>query len=220
MKDSALDRQSLFLLVSLLFFLLVSPVVGKDLAGELLLVVSMYTTLGAAVLKLSEKKAVRRPAILLAGTSMLVMVAAAFYRTHLLWAADWLLLALFFGFVSVALFSYLGRPGAITSGQLLASVSLYLLLGMFYYALFNLVEELRPGSFAEAGLPVSMPAARHSLLYLSFITLTTLGYGDVVPVSPAARMLAALEAITGVLYIAITVARLVAAYQRADDQGG
>jgi len=48
--------------------------------------------------------------------------------------------------------------------------------------------------------------------------LTTLGYGDIVPMSPVARMFAALESATGVLYIAITVARLVAAYQRTDDK--
>lgn len=53
-------------------------------------------------------------------------------------------------------------------------------------------------------------------LYFSFVTLTTLGYGDIVPATPLARILAVLEAATGVLYIAITVARLIAAYQRAD----
>jgi voltage-gated potassium channel Kch len=57
---------------------------------------------------------------------------------------------------------------------------------------------------------------RASHLYFSFVTLTTLGYGDIVPATPLARMLTVLEAATGVLYIAITVARLVAAYQRAD----
>jgi voltage-gated potassium channel Kch len=51
------------------------------------------------------------------------------------------------------------------------------------------------------------------LLYLSLATLTTLGYGDIVPATPIARMVAALEAVAGVLYIAITVARLVAGYR-------
>jgi len=52
-------------------------------------------------------------------------------------------------------------------------------------------------------------------LYFSLVTLTTLGYGDIVPVRPFARSLATLEAAAGILYIAITVARLVAAYQSA-----
>ena len=53
------------------------------------------------------------------------------------------------------------------------------------------------------------------MIYLSLATLTTLGYGDIVPVTPIARMVAALEAVAGVLYIAITVARLVAGYRGA-----
>jgi voltage-gated potassium channel Kch len=59
---------------------------------------------------------------------------------------------------------------------------------------------------------------RATLLYFSLVTLTTLGYGDLLPVTPFARIVAALEAVTGVLYIAITVARLVAAYQRTENE--
>jgi hypothetical protein len=95
-------------------------------------------------------------------------------------------------------------------------VSLYLMLGVFYFAIFNLLETVHPHSFMETGLPASHEVTRHSLLYLSLITLTTLGYGDIVPVTPPARLVAALEATTGVLYIAITVARLVSAYQKED----
>lgn len=62
-------------------------------------------------------------------------------------------------------------------------------------------------------------ASRDSLLYLSLATITTLGYGDVVAVSRPARIIVVLEAATGVFYIAITVARLAAAYQKTDDEG-
>jgi hypothetical protein len=96
-------------------------------------------------------------------------------------------------------------------------VSLYILLGVFYYAIFNLIETVHPHSFMETAASSPDKVTRHSLLYLSLITLTTLGYGDIVPVTPAARMFAAFEAITGVLYIAITVARLVSAYQKTDN---
>ncbi len=96
-------------------------------------------------------------------------------------------------------------------------MSLYFLLGVFFYAIFNLLETVQPRSFAETGSSAANGVSRHSLLYFSLVTLTTLGYGDIVPISPPARMLAAFEAATGVLYIAFTVARLVAAYQRADE---
>ena len=59
---------------------------------------------------------------------------------------------------------------------------------------------------------------RSLFLYFSMVTLTTLGYGDIVPLSPVARMVASLESAAGVLYIAITVARRVASYQKTDDK--
>jgi hypothetical protein len=143
---------------------------------------------------------------------MSVMLAHFFHPDRITMVANWLSLAFFLGFVSVVLFSYLGRPGSVTRGRIYGLVNLYFLLGLFYFAVFNFIETVQPASFRETGVLSSAGISRHSLLYLSLVTLTTLGYGDVVPISQPARTMAALEAMTGVLYIAITVARLVASY--------
>jgi voltage-gated potassium channel len=210
------DRHSLFLLLSLITFLLVSTFVKEHhVLGDSILVLSLYVTLVAGTLELSQKRNLRLPAAFLAGISMLLMLVHFFRPVPMILVANWLFLAVFLGFVSVALFSYLGQPGSVTRGRIYGLVNLYLLLGLFYFALFNLIQTVQPGSFRETGLPASDGISRHSLLYLSLVTLTTLGYGDVLPVSHAARMVAVLEAVTGVLYIAITVARLVAAYASA-----
>jgi hypothetical protein len=207
------DRHSLFLLLSLITFLLVSTFVKEHhVLGDSILVLSLYVTLVAGTLELSQKRNLRLPATFLAGISMLLMLVHFFRPVPMVLVSNWLFLAVFLGFVSVALFSYLGQPGSVTRGRIYGLVNLYLLLGLFYFALFNLIQTVQPGSFRETGLPASDGISRHSLLYLSLVTLTTLGYGDVLPVSHAARMVAVLEAVTGVLYIAITVARLVAAY--------
>src|SRR2546430_6315600 len=95
--------------------------------------------------------------------------------------------------ISVALFSYVGLPGSVTRGRIYGLVNLYLLLGMFYFAVFNFIETVEPGSFRETALPALDGISRHSLLYLSLVTLTTLGYGDVVAISRPARIVAALE---------------------------
>jgi hypothetical protein len=217
MDEASQDRRSLVLLISLVVFLVLSAFVTEgNIAGEGILVLSMYVTLVAGTMELSQKRSLRWPGVLLAACSMLIMLIHFLRPVHATLVASWLLLAVFFGFISVALFAYLGRPGSISSGRLYASVSLYFMLGIFYYAIFNLVEAVYPRSFVETGLLASNRISRHSLLYLSLVTLTTLGYGDVAPVSPPARMFAAFEAATGVLYIAITVARLVAAYQSAN----
>jgi hypothetical protein len=207
------DRYSLLLLLSLIAFLLLSAFVNENHPlGDGVLALSMYVALVAATLELSQKRNLRFPATLLAGISMLIMLIHFFRPVHMILVANWFFLAVFLGFVSVALFSYLGLPGAVTRGRIYGLVNLYLLLGMFYFAIFDFIETVQPGSFLETGLPGPNAISRHSLLYLSLVTLTTLGYGDIVPISQPARIMAALEAVTGVLYIAITVARLVAAY--------
>jgi len=218
MKNEREDRQSLVLLLSLLFFLVLSAFVRDDWISEVVLVLSMYAVLIVAILKVSEKPTAPWFALLLASSSLLVTLVCVFYPVHLLRIANWLLLSAFFGYVSVALFSFLERSSAIIRAKLMACLGLYLILGMFYYAVFNLIQEIHPGSFVEGGAS-PVVASRHSLLYLSLATLTTVGYGDVVAVSRPARMIAVLEAITGVFYVAITVARLVAAYQQKKEDG-
>lgn len=197
--------------------ILSSFIEGKRVLGNYVLLLSMYVILLAGTLELPRKRTWRWLGSVLASISMLTMLVHFFRPLHMIMVANWLFLAIFLGFVSVALFSYLGLPGAVTRGRIYGLVNLYLLLGMFYFAIFNFVNTVQPGSFRETGLLASNGISRHSLLYLSLVTLTTLGYGDVVPVSQPARIMAALEAVTGVLYIAITVARLVAAYASAND---
>lgn len=219
MKTGAEDRHSLVLLVSLLFFLVLSAFVRDDWVSEVFVALSMYAVLIIAILKISEKRSMPWPALLLTASSLLVTLVCAFRPVHILQIANWMFLSTFFGYVSVVLFAFLERSGAIIKAKLFASLGLYLILGMFYYAVFNLIEVIHQGSFMEVGRTPTMPS-RHSLLYLSLATLTTVGYGDVLPVSRPARMIAVLEAATGVFYIAITVARLVAAYKQADGNEG
>lgn len=216
MPTSREDRSGLTLLVSLLILLLVSPFAVQGPRGESIFVLALYGAFAAATIELSQKKSLRLPSLILAVCSFSVTLAAIYHPIRILWIATWTLMALFFGYVSVILFIHLGRPGRITRGRLYVSVSLYFLLGVFYFAIFNCVDSIHPGSFVQVGLLAATEMTRASHLYFSFATLTTLGYGDIVPATPLARMLAVLEAATGVLYIAITVARLVAAYQRAD----
>jgi hypothetical protein len=103
--------------------------------------------------------------------------------------------------------------GSLTFDSILGAVCGYLFLGLAWAVLYALIEGFRPGSFevspklvtgGEVGRPLP-----HVLTYYSFVTLTTVGYGDVSPVSPATRTLAWIEAITGQFYLAVIVAGLV-----------
>ena len=192
-----------------------NPFLQDSHTGEGFLVASLYLTLVAATLELSEKKVLFWTALPLAGASMILLFFSHiyFYQVRELRLASTIVLVVFLGLVSIALFIYILRPGAITAGRLYVSVGLYFLLGLFWNVLYGLVDIIQPGSFAEAQLPLLGRIEPSKLLYFSLATLTTLGYGDIVPVKPAARILAVLEAAAGVLYIAIFVASLIASYQ-------
>ncbi len=88
------------------------------------------------------------------------------------------------------------------------AVAGYLLIGLTFATLFHLINLVTPGSFTY-GLDPSAMLNFSDFVYFSFVTLATLGYGDIVPITDQARSLAILEAITGALYLAILIAKLV-----------
>jgi voltage-gated potassium channel Kch len=100
-------------------------------------------------------------------------------------------------------------PGRITFHRLQGAMVVYLSLATIFANAFGLVWGLIPGAFAN--LPPAAPGAGEfaAMLYFSLATLTTTGYGDIVPLNPFARSLASLESVIGPFYLAITVARLV-----------
>lgn len=95
---------------------------------------------------------------------------------------------------------------AVTADRVVGAIVLYLLLGIAWAVVYDLVAGRLPDAFAGVR-PGDGGAQRW--LYFSFVTLTTVGYGDITPVAPVARSLAALEALVGQLYPAIILARLV-----------
>jgi len=100
-------------------------------------------------------------------------------------------------------------PGRITFHRLQGAVVLYLNLAVICASAFSLIWELSPGAFATLATSAGGPDEFATMLYFSLTTLTTTGYGDIVPVDPFARSLANLESVIGQFYLAITVARLV-----------
>ena len=99
----------------------------------------------------------------------------------------------------------------VTSDVLGGAIAVYLLIGIAWAVIYALIEGLSPGSFAiaEAGKGTIWD----QLLYFSFTTLTTLGYGDISPLTPVARIWAVFEAICGTFFLAILISRLVSLYK-------
>ena len=99
-------------------------------------------------------------------------------------------------------------PGRVTYHRVLGAVLLYLTIGVVFVGLFTIVGTLVPDAFSNLRM-TDDPALASDLVYFSFVTLTSVGYGDILPVHPIARSLCNLEAIIGQLYPATLLARLV-----------
>ena len=114
------------------------------------------------------------------------------------------------GYTIAVVLGFLMRAARVDAGTIYASICVYLLMSLAWALWYSLLHYVEPGSFAEAnGLATFGQRAILAELYYSLVTLTTLGYGDVVPLTTAARMSAALEAAVGQIYVVILVARLV-----------
>ena len=103
--------------------------------------------------------------------------------------------------------------------RLYAGLSAYLLAGIFFGVFYWDLERTWPESLAVLGEGVQSNFSLVTAIYYSFVTLTTLGYGDIVPRSEVARGLAIMEAVTGQLYLAVMIARLVSLYVPGVGQG-
>lgn len=120
---------------------------------------------------------------------------------------------IFICFVEFELLHFIFRAPRVNSEVLCAGISGYLLLGMLWTVAYALVSRLVPGSFAfNTGTTTTGPLQSFDAYYFSFITLSTVGYGDITPASHVARTLTMMEAMTGTLYLTVLISRLVALY--------
>jgi voltage-gated potassium channel Kch len=105
------------------------------------------------------------------------------------------------------------RSVEVDAEHIYAALSAYLLTGFFFGVLAATLEQTVPGSYVGFGVESPGAFTVDRAIYFSFVTLATLGYGDIVPATDLARGLAIVEAVTGQLYIAVLVARLVSGYR-------
>jgi hypothetical protein len=106
-------------------------------------------------------------------------------------------------------------PGPITRQRIEGAIATYLLIALTFALAFELLETLRPGSLEITGN--GLEELRQSMGYFSVVTLTTVGYGDVSPISPLARRLAGLEGLIGQLYPAIIIGWMIGSMKRRED---
>ncbi len=201
----------LLLLILLVVIFIASPFVAPYYYGPAIL-----NVVGAAMLLSATYAVSRRRSFFIVG-----LAVSLFSITMTVWLAAapgyWLIiishgsLMALIGFFAVAILSYVLGSGKVTWDKIYGAICAYLLLGYAWTFAYSLAVEIQPDSFTSqtSPLPHDIVGRVMQLRYFSFVTLTTVGYGDIVPHSPAARTLALLEAILGQFYLVALVGRLV-----------
>jgi Ion channel len=220
-RDNELGGQSkskrgFLLLLSLVALILIHPQLDQSLSSRLILGFLTFVPIIVAAVKLSHKKVMLWIFVALLAGGSICMIAGSILANQILLAIHWGMLAVLFGLAVFGLFAYLRQASVITPDHLFTAASIYLLLASLWFTIYKAIETVQPASFLQTVTGATHP--RIDLLYFSLATLTTLGYGDIVPVGDEVRTLAALEAAVGVLYVAITVALLVSAYKPRTEQ--
>jgi voltage-gated potassium channel len=124
---------------------------------------------------------------------------------------------IFLGFAVIQLLRFILRSTRVNSEVMCAGISGYLMLGLMWTAAYLMISEYNPAAFLDSHIAGNQTMDRFDALYLSYVSLTCLGCGDITPQSKIARMLLMVESTTGVLYMAVLIARLVALYSRQPD---
>jgi len=219
-----LQRRHTALLVAIVITFAARPLLGDSgispvvysLAVVALLLVALYTVqidelVGEHEVLRRQKRRRGRLAWTLAALAIVERLALLFHPTHtlgLLGSVGWLLL---FAFVAWSLFRSLLKQKEITSESISLSISVYLLLAFCWGLLYAVIFEVHPEAF-NLGSPSGASAGQPPfavLIYFSLTTLSTIGFGDITPLTLQARYAAVAEGITGQFYLAILVARLV-----------
>jgi hypothetical protein len=202
-----------YLLIALLLF-----VVGVPVASDLDLI-SLQTSrvlgtsslLAVGVWSLRGAGRLYPAGMLVAITGIVLSILSVVRESDMLHVITLLAMFVFLLLATFNAFRQIAVGNVISLNRIVGAVCVYLLLGVMWSLAYNALEFMQPGSFKGLTELVS-PAWNPDWIYFSFVTITTLGYGEITPLTQTARSLAVAEAIVGQFYIAVLVAGLVSAY--------
>ena len=210
------------LLCALMLLLIASPaltsvgLLSRPKLGRITMAIVFGATLLAAVFAVARGRAAQVIAVLLGVPAIILQGVNVLFERDGIMIPTHLFALVFLAYTVCVLLGYLLSADRVNVNTLCASLCAYLLLGVLWAIGYSLLDMLAPNSFLlsfAAGKEGSLMrfGGEHSVnpLYYSFVTLTTLGYGDISPASSMARMLAAIEAVVGQVYLTVLVARLV-----------
>jgi hypothetical protein len=204
-----MDQALTFLLaILILVIFVVMPLSGLGVLGKFIVDLVLSLLLVSGALAASRSRMLTVLIFLLTVTGLAIHWTGFYIPSANRPVLDTVIfMACLLAFVIVT-FLQVFRPGPINFYRVLAAVSAYLMVGLLWAYAYRLVDMLSNGSLRFLDPPTTHEALMARYVYFSFTTLTTLGYGDVIPIRPAARTLAISEALIGQLYPSILIAFL------------
>lgn len=201
------------LLAALVLLIVLAPFIQSLPNGRMIESAVMTLVLIAAVLAVGGRPRTLLISVLLAAPAAVIRWLHHFRPDVVPGAAYPAIAIVFLAFIIIRLLAFVLRAPRVDGEVLCASISAYLLLGLLWALAYTLAHAVDQHAFAfnTAGAEGSGMEGFNAF-YFSFVTISTVGFGDITPVSPVARMLAVTEAMAGMLYVAVLIARLVALY--------
>jgi len=164
----------------------------------------------------------RHPAFLPISICAVVLLwISGYLELPVLFSISYSLNILFFGFVIIGLIRHLIRSKTVTIKIIMEAIIIYLLIGLIFAMIISLLDHYDPRAFSFPNRTDTVTVGHLSdFIYFTFITLSTTGFGDILPIEPYARSLTIFISITGQMYMAIIIAMLVGKYavSRQDDR--
>ncbi len=197
----------LFLLISILCLLVLAPIFKGFVGIRILMDIFFTSILISAVYAVSKKKYILLVAALLALPMLVSIWSDKFVKVPSLILVGDCFGIFFMAFMVIVILSFIFREQEVTGNVIYGAIVVYLLIAIMWAFVFSVMESINPGSFAigEGQIEVGRPL----FIYYSFVTITTLGYGDITPITALANSFSFLEAVIGQIYLVVLVARLV-----------
>ena len=209
-----LKRNNIVLLVCLLVLILFYPVLSTG--KEFLLGIILTGVVLASIFSLNFKEGTRKILITSGGTTIILLWISTFFRSQILNLPAFINLFVYQIFILFFMTRHVSRSRQVNETIILNAVNGYLiigLLGSLLLAMAEIFERFVLGIDTPLiNIPGTAPPQYHDYLYFSFVTVTTLGYGDITPANELARSIVFLLAVSGQLYLTVLVAMLVGKY--------
>jgi hypothetical protein len=214
-RQKSLLRTNIILLIALLVLIFLMPVIPVDvpLLPRILLSLVVVSGLFAVDFSGALFRILVYFAIVVVGVSILGLFLD---KLDSFVYIPFLLNTIFFVLITISLITHVAGSSNISSSTLLCAVNSYLLIGLSFSMLFIILALFVPNSFNLSGNVVNLFS---TFVYYAFVTLTTLGYGDILPLTPLARSLASFTALFGQLYLVVIMAFLIGKYLNTKKQG-